>query len=117
VCDIAYYEHITPYYKELKILKIEKRRKFQMGLFMYKLLKTETPSYIFQAYTDNSMKRARNTRNRNKLVIPCHKTTMYHNSFYINSCYVWNSIPKELKDIPSVGNFKKCLFSFYFYET
>ena len=45
----------------------------------------------------------------NNFVIPRSRTKHFQQSFFIRSCRLWNSLPKELKLVNSTTNFKKQL--------
>ena len=85
------FEHVTPYYKELQILKVAERRMLAVALLMWKVMNFKQPSYLYQSYSFTSTVNARSTRS-NKLMLhmPNHRLEKYHNSFHIQSIKYWN---------------------------
>lgn len=53
IYDIRKNAHITPFYR-LNWLKVKDRREYFLGTFIYRLLKTEKPKYLFDSFTYRS---------------------------------------------------------------
>lgn len=87
------FDHITPIYKELGILKLEERRVLAIAKLTWKIIKFETPLYLFTNFKFVSSCNLRNTRSdKLMLQIPIHRTTKYHKSFLVQACNVWNQL-------------------------
>jgi hypothetical protein len=87
------FEHITPYYDSLGLLKLERRRSLAVALMVFKIIKTGTPSYLFNKYHfTSSSNRCATRSNKLQLQIPVHRTEKYHLSFHIQSSKIWNEL-------------------------
>jgi hypothetical protein len=85
------FEHITPYYKELKVLKVAERRMLAVALLTWKIFKFKQPSYLYESYSFTSTSNVRSTRsNKLMLQMPNHRLEKFHNSFHIKSIKCWN---------------------------
>lgn len=91
ICGARRCEHVTPFYKELGILKVVDRRTFGIATLIFKIMKTEQPCYLYQNYVFTSNINTRTTRsNKSRMQIPNHRLEKYHNSFYLQSIKNWN---------------------------
>lgn len=90
VTGASRFEHITPYYKHLGLLKLEKRRILALAVMVFKIITTETPSYLFEKYKYISMRGTRSSKMQ--LQIPIHRTEKFHRSFLIQSSKIWNEL-------------------------
>jgi len=87
------FDHVTPIFRDLQILKIENRRTQAVALLIWKIIKTGQPKYLFEQYVFTSVTNSRATRSsRNMLQIPNHRLAKYNKSFLITSIKVWNSL-------------------------
>ena len=86
------FEHVTPYYKDLRFLKVEDKRLLAVAMLIWKVIKLKQPKYLYQFYEFTSSSNERATRS-NKLMIqiPNHRLEKYHKSFHIQSIKCWNS--------------------------
>ena len=85
------FEHITPYYRELGFLKILQRRSLAISMLVWKIIKFQLPSYLYQSYIFTSSSNSRSTRsNKLMLQVPNHRLQKYHDSFHIQSINCWN---------------------------
>jgi hypothetical protein len=67
--------------------------------FLFKALHTRHPSYLFSLFHFASSARTRN------LVVPSHRSLAMARSFVVLGCRAWNSLPHDLKALPSHGAF------------
>jgi len=87
------YEHITPYYAELGMLKLHDRRTLAVAVIIFKIIVTKTPSYLFGKFKFTSSNNLCLTRSsKMQLVIPIHRTEKFHLSFLIQSSKIWNEL-------------------------
>jgi hypothetical protein len=87
------YEHVTPYYESLGLLKLKARRTLAMANMVFKIITTGVPLYLFERYQFASANNSRDTRsNKLQLQIPNHRTQKYHLSFLIQSSLLWNKL-------------------------
>ena len=100
-------EHTQPLYHSLKILNIDNIRKLNLSILLYK--QTRTNEFAFSIFTQNH---AHNTRNRDLLVVPPHRTTLHANSFHIQAVRLWNHLPQDIKNSQSLHILKKKMNKF-----
>ena len=85
------YDHVTPLYRELNILKIVERRMIAIAVLAFKIIKWKKPSYLYDRYTFTAESNTRNTRSSRMMIqIPSHRLEKYHKSFHVQSAKVWN---------------------------
>jgi len=99
-------EHITPFFRQLSLLKLAEKRKLKILSFLYNLLQTKTPSYLSSKFTFNSSISARDTRRGSTLLsIPLHRTTIFNKSFTVTASRLWNSLPSGIQNLDSSARF------------
>lgn len=85
------FDHITPLYRELKILKIKERRLLAVADLVRKVIISKTPEYLYQQFQFTSVSNVRSTRSsRMMLQIPIHRMEKFHNSFLVQAAKIWN---------------------------
>jgi hypothetical protein len=84
------FEHISPYYEQLGLLKLDKRRIIGVAIMIFKIMTTGTPSYLRDKYAFIAASSTRSSEH--KLVIPNHRTEKYHLSFLVQSSKLWNEL-------------------------
>ena len=62
-------EHIAPYYRVLRLLKIEIRRNYFVGCLLYNVIHTTKPSSIYDKLKFRTLSVGRNTRNSSNIFI------------------------------------------------
>jgi len=102
------YEHITPYYTDLGLMKLDQRRIVLIAVLVYKIITTRTPFYLFEKYQFTSSTNMCATRSSKlRLQIPVHRTEKFHLSFFVQSSTIWN----ELRLFEHVGKSFHCFKS------
>ena len=112
ITGVSKFDHITPSYINLKILKVEDRRKLAIASSVWKIHKFHIPGYLYENYVPMSTVHSRSNRfTQLNMLIPRHRTEKYANSFLITSCRLWNEFnissymhfksPKQLKSMLS----------------
>jgi len=87
------YDHITPVYNQLNILKVDQRRSLAVSKLVWKIITTKNPSYLYKSYTFTSISNSRCTRScKNMLQIPNHRLVKYNHSFHVCSSQLWNQL-------------------------
>ena len=104
VSKADFLEHTQPLYKNLKILNIENIRKMNLSTLMFKQLQNNENNIPIHTPLHQY-----NTRRRELLQIPSHRTTLISNSFYIQATRLWNQLPRHIKFSNSIQTFKKKL--------
>ena len=107
IAKAEFLAHTEPLYKNLNILNIDNIRKMNLALLIYK--QTKFNEYDFNLETPDH---TYNTRQRNDLVIPQHRTTLISNSFLIQSIRLWNQIPQHFKTSLTIPSFKTKMLTF-----
>lgn len=88
------FEHITPYYRQLGVLKIIDRRTLAVAILVFKIIKYNCPTYLLSQFNFVPGFNVRGTRSSNKMMlqIPIHRTQKYHLSFLIQASKIWNDL-------------------------
>ena len=96
-------EFITPYYKRLNWLTTRQRRFYLLGCFIYNLIQTKKPLYLYNSLIHlNSQHHVETTT----LYIPFTRSNFDFNSFSILGPRYWNDLPLDIRMSPSVNIFK-----------
>lgn len=104
VCCIPYREHITPYLVGLNELNVYKRIHYLIAIFLYKLIKSKTPDYLYKLIIKRSAIHTINIR-ANTFTIPQHLTSKFEGSFSYLAPFILNKYI-HLLDSP-INQFKK----------
>jgi len=109
------YEHIMPLLRSLHWLPIDARIKFKICLLTYKALHHQAPVYIEDMIKPYIPSRSLRSVSQNLLVIPPSKTKTYGaRAFSVAAPVLWNSLPLDLRQCPSLNAFKSHLKTFLF---
>ena len=111
--------HSSPILYELHWLPIEIRINYKTAMLCYKCLNDEAPQYLQDLLTIYVPSRTlRSSSDRTKLVVPKYRyKTIGERSFTVSGPKVWNSIPKNIRESPTIETFKSKLKHFLFTET
>ena len=98
-------ESPTPFYGQLKILKLSDLYKFEIAKLVHDFLHDKLPSssvfsHLFQKSLQISHRFIRSSSNKNKLHIPLYRTNRLQRSIRYQGVSVWNSIPMEIQNLP-----------------
>ena len=105
-------DHITPVLKSLHWLAVKYRIDFKILLFAYKCLNDLAPSYLIELVTSYHQERYSTRRNSQQCLNkpPLFKLKSYgERSFTFAAPTEWNKLPLEIKNAPSLPNFKSQL--------
>ena len=118
------FSHITPHLKDLHWLPISSRIEFKTNLLTYKALKTNKPPYL-KAYL-NQFQSSYNTRRTNKdlntlatfgFSNKVHTSSKHlHSSFEYIAPHMWNALPINIRNSPSISCFRSRLKTFLFHK-
>ena len=101
-----YFDHATPYYSKLRILKLVDLLKLEKALFAFKYRSKALPSafknYFSEVYNDRSTRSVIQTND----FIPFTKSTMLQRSIKYQGPVVWNSLDLNIKKRNSLKLFK-----------
>lgn len=93
ICNVHKFEHITPYYRELRMLKLCERRTLLLAILVWKVIKYQCPSYIASSFKFMGDVHSRSTRSDSRmLLIPLHRTTNFSQSLTVQAVHIWNSL-------------------------
>ena len=93
----SYLEHTSPLFKQTQLLKLADITKLSIATYMY-----NNKSNLINLLPTH----AHLTRHRDQLSLPQHRLCKFQHS----TCYlgpkIWNSLPFEIKEVPSLSMFK-----------
>ena len=98
-------------YEELGLESLKSRRWYRKMSFLYKVLKSESPSYLFNTIP-NSNNRQHQTRNSDNIPSFFAKHDYFKNSFFPSATTEWNKLDCYIRNADSLEVFKKRLLSF-----
>lgn len=91
--NIRWGEHLTPYYRELRWIKIDDRRKYLVGSLLFNIINTGRPDLIYNGLCFKSTVTKRKTRASDDLLsLPLCRTETYKRSFRITASKLWNDL-------------------------
>jgi hypothetical protein len=100
----------NPIYKETGLIKLKDRRENHKLIQLFKVQNDLTsasffiPNHFQEVHTYN-------TRHNNALPLPRTRTSLYASYFLPSTLKLWNSLPPEIKDSPSLSILKSRLTS------
>jgi len=104
------FEHITPHYRNLGLLKLDDRRTISLAAMSWKVLKYQTPQYLYEMFHFSN-------RHPDRLIIPLHRTAKYANSFCISAIHAFNKFSGfNFLKYENVATFKRNLKSQHFHK-
>ena len=98
-------ESPTPFYGQLKILKLTELYEFEIAKLVHEFLHDKLPSssvfsYLFQKSLQISHRFTRSNSNKNKLHIPLYRINRLQRSIRYQGVSVRNSIPMKIQNFP-----------------
>ena len=99
-------------YEELGLETLKSRRWYWKMNFLYKVLKNESPSYLFQNIPNAQRQSHRQTRNSGKIPSIFVKHDYFKNSFFPSTITEWNKLDCYIKNSDSFAIFKKRILEF-----
>lgn len=106
-------QHISHTLPLTKWTNMEKRRHFHIANLYHKIIINRQPSYLYRKITFRTDVHNVNIRFKGTLTPPVFKTEHFKCSFSYNIAYVFNSLPRHLKNC-SVAAFTR-LYRKHFY--
>lgn len=98
ITPVQKYAHITPYIRQLGMLKLNERRFIQFLCFVLNIINTGKPKYLLDKLTWRNEVHTRYLRGiDNALSIPLHRTTAFEMSFSYLATYVLNKVPIDVR--------------------
>ena len=95
-------------FRELNWLPFYKRVQYHTYILMYKTLNNLAPEHLSERFIKISETHDRNPRSTDSglLKVPYSRTWYYDNSFTVTGAKMWNSLPLNIRQSPSLGSFK-----------
>ena len=110
-------EHISPILMELHWLPMDFRPKFKVLVFTYKALAGTAPKYLCDLVQRHQPTRTLRSSAKALVVVPKTRTATYGDrSFRVAAATLWNGLPADLKDAPSLLVFRKRLKTYLFQQ-
>ena len=104
------FDHITPVLKSLHWLPIHLRIKFKILLLCYRIFNGLAPSYLCDLLTPYKQSRTLRSSSKSLLVIPESRLKTYGDrSFAYVAPSLWNKLPMDIRDAPSLETLKSHL--------
>lgn len=106
-----YYDRATPYYAQLRILKLADLMMFEKALFVFKFKSLALPAQFRHYFTalKNVYQRSSRATNQNKYFIPFIRTSKLQKSIKYQGPLIWNSLDENIRNCKSVKSFKNKL--------
>lgn len=112
VCGLKKFDHVSTKINELGWLRLNNQVKYQLSVFVHRLLSTSSPTYLreklFFRYNMHNV----NIRFGNTLCLPQFHSAIFKRSFTYNATVTYNSIPQSFKILP-VNSFRKKVRSYF----
>ncbi len=103
-------------FKDLCCMSLQHSRDMNKCILMYNCLNNSNniapcyPTDLFQ--TNNNINQYR-TRQSNNLHVDESKSEYYNSSFTITGAKLWNSLPQNVKDMPTLSSFKQSCKTYF----
>lgn len=99
----------NPIFKMLGWLSLQQRRDYHKCVLMYKCVNGSAPSYLCDILLSNTGSHQYGTRGASQYRPPKARTAYYQNSFCITTINLWNNLPSDIQNSPSLAAFKSKL--------
>ena len=102
------YDHISPSFNKLKMLKMSDRRDMQSLTIVHNIINDRAPGYLIDKVQFNYTFHGHNTRIRDSIRIPKSRTNFGYNKFFRKYCEMYNNIKRTInfKNNISTATFK-----------
>ena len=100
--------HVSPYLNKAGLLKMTYRRELHLAVFLFGLIKSRTPPYLYNKLRWRHESRGTKSRQISlQLAIPGFRTATFRGSFKYAATKCWNNLPPPFRELTSVLTFKK----------
>ena len=106
----SYRAHSNPLFRSLNILTIYSIYKLQLAVYMFRQMKNLLPGINPFNFSQPSHKY--NTRHKSELHIDRCRTKMRQSTVQFQGPKLWNSLPQNIVNEPSLGAFKNSIKNF-----
>lgn len=109
--NVRWSEHVTPHYREFRLLKTEARRRYFIGCQLFNIICTQEPRIIYNELAFKSATALRATRAAGDLLsLPLCRTEIYKRSFKSSASRLWNDLPSDIREAQTINDFKCKLY-------
>jgi len=117
IFPIAWDEHVSPYFCDLRWLKVRARRMFFVGCLVFQTLSARMPELLYRSLKRRQNLRLYGTRAEDDLLMPpqC-RTEFFKRSFCSFAAEFWNGIPRDIRSSASLRDFKNQLHNYLLAE-
>ena len=110
-------DHITPILKDLHWLPITHRIEYKILLLVYKAANSLAPAYLTDLLVPYKPSRSLRSHDQQLLVVPrTNRHTYGDRAFSKCAPELWNALPLELRESPSIDSFKSNLKTYLFHD-
>ena len=106
-------ENINDIYKNLALLKVKDKYKFEVCCLTYKFLHQMLPECFNNFFQRNSDAHSRRTRQSDNLHPPLFKKTICMQSIKYCGVKLWNDLPQGIKQSKNLAQFKRRLKQYF----
>ena len=111
------YDHVTPKLKKLHWLPVKQRIQFKILLLTYKCMNGIGPKYLSNLLVPLAHKRSLRSSGKGLLRVPRTNQITYGNrAFYKCAPTLWNALPRDIRDCPTLVSFKSKLKTHLFLQ-
>ena len=103
-----------PLFLELKLLNVYEIYKYQLAVYMYKILNQLVPQLDHHLFKRGNSIHSHDTRFKNDLRKLACRTRMRQITICFQGPKLWNSLPNSIKCLPSLSTFKRNMKSWFF---
>lgn len=116
VYNLRKYDQISQYFLQSGWFNIKERFEIQFARFIYKVIHSKQPVYLFEKLVTGSSIHDRQTRHRDMFCVPRHSTAFFQRSFTYNATKLYNSLPMNVREAPTLATFGKKLKQYIFLQ-
>ncbi|KAK3919795.1 putative RNA-directed DNA polymerase from transposon BS [Frankliniella fusca] len=93
ITGVSRFAHISPFYQQLNLLTLHSRRIIAIATLTIKIIKYQSPKYLYHNFKFISTHSSRSTRSHSLMLsVPIHRTEKFHNSFLVQASKIWNDL-------------------------
>ncbi len=100
-------------FKDLCWMSLQHMRDMNKCILLYKCLNNLAPCYLTDLFqTNNTIHQYRSCQSNN-LHVHKSKLEYYNRSFTITGAKLWNSLPQNVKEMPTLSSFKQSCKTYF----
>jgi len=111
-CKIVLNDSVLPSavaVRQLHWLPVKQRIQFKIATLTYHTLLSGSPSYLSLLINFNNPSRPLRSSSLHLIHVPFTAKAIGHKAFWFAAPKVWNSIPQNIRLLPSIGSYKRSL--------